>query len=100
MILKYFTSKSLFFKDLEGIAPKSLISKDPVKGGGTLRRAFIETRDRFRCLFALASFPLRILGSSSVFVGFGEREVRGGEARQASSGDFQVHDGGLKVAGF
>jgi len=28
LILKYFNCKSLFLKDLEGIAPKSLTSKD------------------------------------------------------------------------
>ena len=28
MILKYFTRNSLFFKDLAGIPPKSLILKD------------------------------------------------------------------------
>jgi hypothetical protein len=33
-----------------------------------------------------------------VFVGFGEGEVRGGEGRQASSGDFKVDDGSFEVA--
>ena len=37
MILKYFSYKSLFLKDLEGIHPKSLIPKDR-KMGGTPRR--------------------------------------------------------------
>ena len=32
-INKYFTSKSLFLKDMAELPPKSLISKDPTKGG-------------------------------------------------------------------
>ena len=53
LILKYFTSKSLFLKDLAGNPAKSLIPKDRLEGGGRYQLVNTHLRSMQETLFQL-----------------------------------------------